>query len=737
MRTIYTLLIIVICSLSLPALAQHVQFSANTRAFQLRVDELSSRKSSQAAMVSVLSQFYPVKTINNQNYIGALIRVFPGMDRTALENLGVKINTRAGNIWSVMIPLSSMEELNGIRGLDFVELDALIRPKLDNATAESRVKLVQAGTGLKQKYFGDSVVIGIVDEGFDYTHPAFYDTTGTRLRILRAWEQGNDQGPAPSGFSYGTEITGPDALLAKQTSDPESHGTHVAGIASGSGFLTPGDQYRGVAPDADLVLVRVGDAASAVTDGINYVFQQAAAAGKPAVVNLSLGSHIGPHDGTSLMDQAIDNLVGPGKIVAGAAGNEGGTPLHIYHAFNSDTIRTAVFFENRDAVYNLGQIEHWGSANSDFSIALNVLDAGLNVIATTPFYTASDNPGIDTLELLGDDTLQYSVTGVGSSALNQKPNLLVVVKIVKKGYIVVLNVTSTNSQVNIWNHGRGIGAAFVGDPQLGYIAGDTKCTVGEIGGTSKKIITVGAYTTKYTFQNIKGETMTSTDSLDRIANFSSRGPTADGRTKPEITAPGEQLVSSVNSFDPSYDENNSQVVMKVEDGSSRWFFAAMQGTSMATPLTTGVIALMLQADPNLGPEQVKQILQESARTDTYTGIISPGGSNTWGWGKIDAQKAVLAASGNSGIVLLGNTEFLVYPNPARGLVFLKNNGSGSLSAHISMRNSHGVIVKEDYNQWNAGSIYPLDLSAFPAGMYVITLTGSNGLKSSQKLQLIR
>ena len=93
-------------------------------------------------------------------------------------------------------------------------------------------------------------------------------------------------------------------------------------------------------------------------------------------------------------------------------------------------------------------------------------------------------------------------------------------KIVKKGYIVVLNVTSTNSQVNIWNHGRGIGAAFVGDPQLGYIAGDTKCTVGEIGGTSKKIITVGAYTTKYTFQNIKGETMTSTDSLDRIANFS-------------------------------------------------------------------------------------------------------------------------------------------------------------------------------------------------------------------------
>ncbi|MEI7982124.1 MAG: S8 family serine peptidase, partial [Bacteroidota bacterium] len=418
-------------------------------------------------------------------------------------------------------------------------------------------------------------------------------------------------------------------------------------------------------------------------------------------------------------------------------GNEGSTPLHIYHAFNNDTIRTAVDFENRNPVYNGGRIEHWGSANSDFSVALSILDATLHVINTTPFYKASENPNGRQQLLIGDDTLYYMVTGVGSSALNQKPNLLILVNAVKKNYIVVLNVTSPNSQVDIWNDGFGTGASFIGAPQLGYIAGDTKCTVGEIGGTSKKIITVGAYTTKYTFQNIKGQTMNSTDSLDRIAYFSSRGPTADGRTKPEITAPGEQLVSSVNSFDPAYDENNDQVVMKIVQGSSKWYFGAMQGTSMATPLTAGVIALMLQANPNLGPEQVRNILQESARTDTYTGTIDPNGSNTWGWGKIDAQKAVLAASGTSGIALLGNTEFLVYPNPAKGTLFMKNNGSESLSALISVRNSIGATVKEAYNQWNAGGIYQLDLSGFPAGMYVITLTGSNNLKASFKVQFLR
>ena len=741
MKTIRLFLFIAICSLAMPVFAQNVQFSANTKAFQLQVGELSSLKSSQAGVVAGLSRFYPVKAINDQNYIGALISVFSDIDRKGLENLGVKINTCTNDIWSVMIPISSLEDLKKIRGLKYVEVDGLIKPRLDNATAECNVKLVQAGTGLKRRCLGDSVVIGIVDEGFDYTHPTFYDTTGTRLRILRAWEQGNDQGPAPSGFTYGTEIAGSDALLAKQYSDTQTHGTHVAGIAGGSGYLTPGNQYRGVAPDADLIFVRIGNSASSITDGINYIFQQAAALGKPAVVNLSLGSHVGPHDGTSLMDQAIDNMVGPGKIVAGAAGNEGSTRLHIYHAFNSDTIRTLVDFENNDPVYNSGRIDEWGSAGTDFSVALRFSDAGGTVYGTTPFYKASENPNNTWNWVIGNDTLVWSVTGVGSSVLNQKPNLLVVVNRLKKKYIVSLIVTSTSSQVNIWNDGLGMGVglynALNGIPQPGYVAGDYICTVGEIGGTSKKIITVGAYTTKYTFENIKGKTMTSSDSLNQIAYFSSRGPTVDGRTKPEITAPGEQLVSSVNSFAPDYNENNDQVVMKVEQGSSKWFFAAMQGTSMATPMTVGVIALMLQADPKLGPDRVKEILEGSARTDNYTGTIGPDGSNTWGWGKIDARKAVTAAFTDAGIALLGNTPVLVYPNPTKGIVFLKNNGAGSLSGLISVKNINGVTVKEVFSRWNAGETYELDLSGLSAGMYVITLSGSNELKASLKVQLCR
>jgi len=456
------------------------------------------------------------------------------------------------------------------------------------------------------------------------------------------------------------------------------------------------------------------------------------------VVNLSLGSHIGPHDGTSLIDQAIDGLVGQGKIVAGAAGNEGDTPLHIYHAFSNDTIKTFVDFEGNTTSFNTGLIDQWGSASSDFSMSMSISNQQGQVLASTPFYAASSNPAIDQVIMIGSDSLHYKVTGVGSSPLNQKPDLLATIDRLNKKYRVTLILTSSNSQVNLWNHGVGDGASLYDTLNSikipGYKAGDNVCTIGEIGGTSKKIITVGAYVTKYQFVNIKGNTMTSSDSLNHLASFSSRGPTVDGRTKPEITAPGEKLVSSVNSYSPKYGENNDNTVLKVEKGGSAWYFAAMQGTSMATPMTSGIIALMLQANPKLGPEQVKQMLQDNARTDTYTGTIPSGGSNIWGWGKIDAQKSVLAAFGSQGIEGNDASGISAFPNPSAGIVFLKNTIAAGQTSEISVRNMMGATVLHQWHTWSNDGLYRLDLNGLPTGMYLIII--DNNLKGQEHLKVL-
>jgi hypothetical protein len=96
-------------------------------------------------------------------------------------------------------------------------------------------------------------------------------------------------------------------------------------------------------------------------------------------------------------------------------------------------------------------------------------------------------------------------------------------------------------------------------------------------------------------------------------------------------------MSSVNRFDSNYPSSSNDVVSGITNGTNNWYFAKMQGTSMASPMVTGVLALWLEAYPNLTPTQAKTLLKDNAWTDSFTGTIPVNGSNTWGWGKIDAQ----------------------------------------------------------------------------------------------------
>src|SRR6185312_4875899 len=179
-------------------------------------------------------------------------------------------------------------------------------------------------------------------------------------------------------------------------------------------------------------------------------------------------------------------------------------------------------------------------------------------------------------------------------------------------------------------------------------------------------------TSKTSFININGVGLVYPGSaLGRIAPFSSLGPTVDGRVEPDITAPGFALASSVSSYDTTYNPGGSNFssIVSADTISGRAFpYAMLAGTSMASPCVAGIVGMMLQVNPTLTPDEVKNIINNTAITDFYTGTIPATGSNTWGYGKINAYEAIKSIVKEESVqsVNMSPLDCVLFPNPNKG-----------------------------------------------------------------------
>ena len=255
-----------------------------------------------------------------------------------LGALGARAGVRAGEWLTARVPVERLPDIRAIPGVRAVEF----APRLSYST--STMDEIRA-TGLRRRVdrdeftgaTGQGTIIGIVDSGIDFRHGDFVDDVTGQSRILYLWDHAPTAGSsgAPPGtvggmrFDYGIECR-QDRLGRNGTCpsrDRDGHGTHVAGIAAGDGSGTnrgaPRYDYVGVAPEADLIVVRTNLSGASVVDGVAYIFARAEQLGKPAVVNLSLGTQSGPHDGKQGLSVLMDELAGPGRIIVAAAGNDG------------------------------------------------------------------------------------------------------------------------------------------------------------------------------------------------------------------------------------------------------------------------------------------------------------------------------------------------------------------------------------------------------------------------------
>ncbi len=290
--------------------------------------------------------------------------------RQAVEAVGGSVGTEIGEWATADVPLSSVTDLAGLEVVRYLELSPTVEPCLDSSRVRTGADRVQRGDPpLARAYTGAGVVIGIVDTGIDIHHPDFKNADGSS-RILAIWDQ-TVPGKFPSGFFYGGEWTRQEieSSLCNEK-DTDGHGTHVAGIAAGNGSANA--RYTGIAPGADLVIVKTDFSLSHVVDAVNYIFQKAG--NRPAVANLSLSSQQGPHDDSSTPEKMLDQLVQAGKVVVAAASNEGNRTIHAGFEVSAGKVygtKFAVHSTTPEAI----ELDVWYPSTGSLDFAIGALDA--------------------------------------------------------------------------------------------------------------------------------------------------------------------------------------------------------------------------------------------------------------------------------------------------------------------------------------------------------------------------
>ena len=661
-----------------------------------------------------------------QIVIPAFVHLQEGYSPEFLTSYGVEVRSVIGQILTADIPLDLLNEVAALDGVKYIEMGTPVEPRLDKAREETFVNEVQTGVSIPEEYRGKGVVVGIIDNGIDYTHPNFYTRDKSELRIKRVWDQ-NASGTPPEDFNYGCEYTTAKAILAKGCdTELNTHGTHVLGIAAGADNTNDKGVY-GVATDADIVVVSyngedmlVGDN-TAVIDGIKYIFDYAESVGKPCVINMSLGSYWGPHDGTSTFDRLADELQGPGRLLVGSCGNSGGTKYHASKTFEGnkpDTLATFFNFNYTGAPY--GTVEVWCDPGMDITFVPIVYNVSENKVRSYDPARFNDaqcenktyNFDVNVDGAWGALSVEGEINpGNGKTHLILSPNYSYAPGYDRGFYLI----SSNPGTIHLWTDEHYVSLSSFG--RSGYVDGDDQSSMDELGGTGKRIISVGAYVTR-DYYVLYGQNHYTDETQNALASFSSQGPTPDGRVKPDITAPGTYIVSSLS----SYYSGNKIKSHKCTWNGREYDFGYMQGTSMASPFIAGVMATWLQAFPSMTPEQVREILQKTARHDSFTGDVTP--SNQWGYGKIDAYEGI-----KESIRIESGVESNRIDNLSHVAIVGDNHvtvlfGYADSHVRIQLYNLQGACVAtRDIDRACAGEEVELTLDGVNPGVYLLSLSG--------------
>lgn len=658
------------------------------------------------------------------------VKVFINLnDERALDevrSMGGKIFTTFDGIATAEVPVVSLRAISELDDVKYVEMGAPVHLCMDVARRVTGIDYIHTNpvNQLPQPYTGSGVVVGVIDTGLEFDHLDFRAADGKTSRVKRVWNQ-NGNGNAPEKFGYGVEYkTESEIRAAKTDSQGEYHGSHTTGIAAGGDKKTA---YYGGAPDADIVFVSFGQNSVDIPNAVQYIFDYAESVGKPCVINMSLGSHLGPHDGTSTLDKFFESVSGPGRILVGSCGNEGQNKMHAGKTFTDNDTQLKTLLGIPRASNKNTAVDIWGTAGSEFTVQVVITDNKGKILERTEAVSSSSTKAV--IKGLSNNVDCYFNIVPSKDPNNGAPNVYVECYINSVGTtrnIGLIVSGQSGASVNMWNLS---GNDFANGGFRGWTAGDNSSTAGEIGGTSENVITVGSYNSRFGFPvynqpdslyfTIEGYGP-DVIPLGETSFFSSHGPTIDGRMKPDVVAPGAWVVSAMNRY---YMGNNQDgmVDRTYDSGGTDYYYYINIGTSMSAPVVTGSVALWLQADPELTVHEVRDAIKATAIRDEATGAEP---NNTSGYGKFDAYngiKYILDAMAGIGDVVTdsdGATETKVWLEPGSRVLCV----SCASATAVDVYSAFGAKVGS-YNVESA--LGQIDASAWSAGVYIVRI-GATG-----------
>ena len=673
------------------------------------------------------------------------VQMKDGVNDETLARYGCKKYAQLGDIAIVTIPLDKVDSLSQQPEVLRIEANDKGQPTMDTVPGISNILPIYEQTATHPAFTGQDVMIGLMDIGYDLTHPTFYnDTLLSKYRIKAFWDQlapNTDNDRLPVGSEW---LTAEDILSRQCATDgrEQNHGTHTTGIAAGSGYNSP---YRGVAWESDICLV-----ANAVTQdtvfidkadyylyttatdalGFKYLFDYADSQHKPCVVSFSEGYTPLMDNDDRLFSLFLSRLVGPGHILVSSAGNERqcltyfqkplgvertGSFIRVYHPKASYRMMTDGYpvisltaYQDKDVVSKELRLpmdsERWQGELLVDTLFINKDTCAVKIDRyQTPFVE-------------GKTMYHIQLTA------NREIHALGRIAMVIEGMDCEAEVFGSSSS-SFGNY----------DIDIRWNAAEKSHNILSPGNFDAAI-TVGSSSHRLSFTNINGDVINDTNDSEtgRLSWFSSVGPTMDRRTKPDVTAPGNFVISSQSSIYLEEHPNGTSYDMEHFDvGGRTYVWAASSGTSMSTPVVAGTIALWLQAKPTLTPDDIRGILLRTCQHPEEQ-LSYP--NNLYGYGEIDAYKGLLDILGISGIKELSHHQ-------PQGVRITAHNGQ--LHLHfaqkptapllVSIYATSGTLV---HRQWlnPAAQDVTLPLPIKVPGIYAVQLTSQN-ITGSQLIRL--